>query len=409
MVPAVVVVLVLVTAGVLLYPSWSAAQGRQARWVVDTSASDVLDYDADRLLLAGGRDMMIVDRATGATKSSWGTSYGARAALVPGGVVVSSDGTLSARGDEQDWVKQGGAEQYTLVAVRGDVVVAEVAVGLTHALTGFALADGAPVWTVANLTRIGFLAMGEEPARPPGALRTTRLVPVIRAGVDGWTLLDAATGAVVATTPSSDSVPVATGNVAVTADLAQCADLAFFAAPNRTVDWPADPDAECSPVWAFDGQRVLLIAPRDGTDLVGGDQQVRLFSVAVATGRVTELDWHGTYRDVALDGEEEIIHSWGRYLFSKGTVYDTNTGKPRWQAEAVWLNGDTAVVTEPVSGLDRVGAGADDDSRWLRLTDAATGEPTGDEYITDIPTTVVVLDRGQALVLAGVETALLAR
>lgn len=411
MVPAVVVLVLLVAAGVLLYPSWSTAQGRHARWVVESNAMEVLDYDADRLLLVDGTDMMLVDRASGATELSWFAPRGSRAVLVPGGVAFSSStGTLSARVDDKDWVKQGLEEKYTLVAVRDDVVVADVAVGLKHTLTGFALTDGAPVWTMANLTRIGFVDMGEEPPRPPGALRTTRLIPVMRMGVDGWSLLDAATGAVVATTPPSDTVPVATGDVAVPASLTRCAALAIFAAPDRTVDWPEPPDAKCTVAWAFDGQRVLLVAPREGAHLIGGDQPVRLFSLAVDTGRVTELDWHGTYADVNLgDGAQEITHSWGRYLFTNGTVYDTHTGKPGWQAEAAWLNGDTAVVAEPVAGLDRVGAGADDDSRWLRLTDAKTGEPTGDEYITDLPTTVAVLDHGQALVMAGDEMALLAR
>jgi hypothetical protein len=163
-------------------------------------------------------------------------------------------------------------------------------------------------------------------------------------------------------------------------------------------------------VWAFDGRRVLVIASRDGTELRGGDQAVRLFSVALDTGTVTELDWRGRYGDVINAGERDLTQSWGRYLFSRGAVYDTTTGKPRWGADNAWLNGDTAVIASPVAGMDRLGAGANENDRWLRMADAASGEPAGDELITDGTIyAVYVLDRGQAVVFAGPEVALLSR
>jgi hypothetical protein len=160
-------------------------------------------------LVVGGTDHAVLDRATGATRLSWFGTVESRAALVPGGVVTSDVSTLSLSrdGDGTVWEKAGGTEQYTLVAVRDEVVVAAVKLADGYTLTGFALADGTQVWTMSNLVRVGFVKQGTEPARPPGALRTTRLIPVVRANAPGWSLVDAGSGAVVATTPAG-VVPV---------------------------------------------------------------------------------------------------------------------------------------------------------------------------------------------------------
>jgi hypothetical protein len=405
----VVVLVVLIVGAVLLYPAWSARHGKHARWVIEHAANTLVDYDADRLLVAGGNDHAVLDRATGATRTSWFGTAESRGALVPGGIVGSDIGKLwmEPDGEAPGWEKAGVAEEYTLVAVRDDVVVAAVKRDRDYTLTGFALADGTQVWTMPNLERVGFVEMGTEPARPPGALRTTRLIPVVRANAPGWTLVDSGSGAVVATTPEG-AVPVAMGPTALSASTT-CADLSF-AGMGGAVTWPDPPGGDCSPVWAFDDHRVLLIASRDGTELIGGDQAVRLFSVALDTGKATELDWRGRYVDVIDAGERELAQSWGRYLFSRGTVYDTSTGTARWHADNAWINGDTAVVAGPVTGMDRLASGAAEDDRWLRVADAATGEPTGDKLITDGSIYgAYVLDRGQALVFAGTEVALLSR
>ncbi|HEY0448687.1 hypothetical protein [Actinophytocola sp.] len=406
----VAVVLVLVAGAVFVYPAWSARQGQDARWVVANSATEVLDYDANRLLVTGGYEAWVLDRATGDTKRSWFAGADSRAALVPGGVVISSDTgklAVSMGGGGQDWQKDQAKEKYTLVAVRGNVVVAAVKLEDSMSLTGFALADGAQVWTIPNLYRVGFVDPETEPMRPPGALRTTTVIPV--RDNDGWRLVAAATGAVLTRTPD---VPVVAGDVAVSATGVPCADLTLIGAPNPTVTWPGGaPDAECTPVWAIDDQRILLIAPRTGPKLVGGDQAMRLFSLALATGRVTELDWRGAYVDLTTSwAAKDIARSWGRYLFTRGAVYDTTTGKPRWRTDAAWLAGDTAVTTAAVSGVDRLAPGVTGESREVRLADAATGEPAGDSFVTGGPVdNAAVLDHGQALVFAGDEVALLSR
>jgi hypothetical protein len=56
---------------------------------------------------------------------------------------------------------------------------------------------------------------------------------------------------------------------------------------------------------------------------------------------------------------------------------------------------------------ERLAAGASGDARWLRLADAATGEPTEGGYIAGGLYDVVVPDRGEALVLTGGEVALI--
>jgi hypothetical protein len=128
---------------------------------------------------------------------------------------------------------------------------------------------------------------------------------------------------------------------------------------------------------------------------------VAMVSVALDTGLVTRLDWTGSYPDSdTQDVGRELTRSWGRYLVSRGVVHDTSTGEEKWRAAEVWLSGATAVVAEPVTGLDRLAAGASADSRWVRLADAATGEPTGGEVITEHEVRgAYVLDRGEAVVL----------
>jgi len=418
------VVVALVAVAIVVYPAWSARRGDDARWVVASTADRVVDFDADRVLLAGGHDgFRVLDRATGATmltRVTGADDYQSGAALVPGGVVVSTGGRLRMIPERGGPGWQQETAEYVLVAVTDAVVVAAVKVpresGPRYALAGFALADGAPVWTVPDLSRVGFVDIGVEPARPPGALRRTSLVAVLDGA--GWHLVAAGTGKRVADVPD---VAVPTGDLAVVlasgADTRpagasdRCADFTLAGPDAVPVTWPDDaPDAECGVVWAFDDKRVLLIAPREDGELTGNDQAVRLFSVAPHTGKVTGLDWRGVYTDLINENEAEIARSWGRYLALDGTVYDTDTGRAVWRGNPVWLGDDTAVTTSPVSALDRLAPGVTGDSLRVHVADAATGEPTGDEFITDDTVRgVSVLDRGQAVVFAGGEAALLSR
>lgn len=414
LIPVGVVVAVVVAVAVLVYPAWSARQGDDAVWVVSSAADEVIDFDADRLLVSEGDNYLVLDRATGATRSTSFAASQSRAALVPGGVVESRRGTLRMMPDKgRPWQVETGGTDYDLVAVTDKLAVAEVRTSETSVLTGFALTDGTPVWTVPDLLRVGFTRLGREPARPPRALHTTSLVAVQDRG--GWHLVTAGTGERVVDVPVPEgdvpSVPIPTGDLAVydTNDL--CADITLLGPGATPVVWPdGPPDAECGLVWVVDNRRVLLIAPRDGRDLIGNNQAVRLYSLALGTGQVTGLDWRGTFVDLINANEDEIARSWGRYLALDGAVYDTGTGRVVWRGDPVWIGGDTAVTAGPVSGLDRVAPGVTGESLWVRLADAATGEPGGGEFVTDDPVYgVSVLDRGQVVVFAGGQAALLSR
>jgi hypothetical protein len=419
-------VLVVAVLGVLAYPAWSAAQGGDARWVVDSGATVVLDYDDERVLMLDGASLVVLDRATGEESAGGRADFRERAALVPGGVLASFLGHLTLTGPDGRvvWEKKEGPDddlQYALeiVDVDAGVVVADVEESASgpSTLMGFALADGAPVWTMPEVVRVGTRLGPDEPARPPGWQRTTALLPVVRAGGDPadtaveprtWSLVRPATGEVAADVAESHGagMPVALGDVALQSRTPDCADLAIIGGPE--VRWPGTPPAgECDLAWLLDPERAVLTARADPNATRGGDAGVQLYALALRTGEVTELDWTGSYADV-LDGESgEMTQSWGRYLRSRDAIYDTETGEEKWRAESAWLAGDTAVVAEPVTGLDWLATGAPDDARWLRLADAATGEPTDDGYLADVLHGVEVLDRGQAVVYTGEEVALL--
>ncbi|MEU6647187.1 hypothetical protein ABZ863_32310 [Saccharomonospora sp. NPDC046836] len=418
---AAVVVLVLVVGVVLAYPAWSARRGADARWVVASNADTVLDYDADRVLVEDDGLLTVLDRATGEDQSAGRVDWQQRAALVPGGVVASADGYLALR-DRSGRVMWEKTDSHTLVTVDIGAGVAVVAVEGTNrvsTLTALALTDGTPKWTIPDLGRVGNVSFTEEPARRPGALRTTRLIPVIpmwgypsgtAATPATWQLVSAATGEVVAETVQTDDrgVPFAFGDAAMHSDWPSCAEVALIGGPQ--VRWPdGPPEGTCGTVWLVDPERVLIWSWREPGSR-GGEEGIRLFSLRTATGTVTELNWQGGYLDTTGDEGRELARSWGRYLFSKGAVYDTRTGEERWRAEEVWLSGDTAVTVSGVSGIDRLAAGASDRSRWVRVTDAATGEPNGGAYITLGPVySVTPLDLGEVLVLAGGEAVLLSR
>ncbi len=284
-----------------------------------------------------------------------------------------------------------------------------------QSLTAFALADGAPVWTLPDLARADPFVIGPFTIRPPGWLRETELVPVIRTGgytappatqPARWSLVDVATGTITGESVATDVIgpPVTFGTMATAAWGQECADLTIIGGPEVT--WPDGPlDGECFIVWAIDRDRLLLNAWE------GDDGSVALASLALDSGVVTRLDWTGFYFDSDTtdpDVGSEMTRSWGRYLVSRGVVHDTASGAQRWRASEVWLTGETAMVAEPVTGLDRLAAGASAESRWLRLADAATGEPTGGEVITEHPVLgAYVLDRGEAVVLTTEETVLL--
>lgn len=410
-----VLVLVLAIGAVLAYPAWTASRGDDVRWTMPNRADALLDQDADRLLLVRDQALLVVDRATGELLQTPGrVDAERRAALVPGGVVASEDGWLEATGGAA-WSK-GGDAKYFLEAV--DVEAGLVVAGVlppqgSQALMAFALADGAPVWTLPDLARADPVVIGPRTTRPPGWLRETELVPVIRTGgytappatqPARWSLVDVATGAVTTEIMETDVIgpPVTFGTMATAAWGQECADLTIVGGPEVT--WPDGPlDGECFIVWAIDRDRLLFTAWE------GDDGSVALVSLALDSGVVTRLDWTGSYPDSdTQDVGRELTRSWGRYLVSRGVVHDTTTGEEKWRASDVWLSGDTAVVAEPVTGLDRLAAGASADSRWVRLTDAATGEPTEGEVITEHRVRgAYVLDRDEAVVLTTDETVLL--
>lgn len=190
-------------------------------WVVSGTADGVIDFDADRLLVSELDNYSVLDRATGATRSTRFAANQSRAALVPGGVVENRRGTLRMMPDKgRPWQVETSGTDYYLVAVTDELAVAEVRTGLTSVLTGFALADGTPVWTVPDLLRVGFTRLGREPARPPRALHTTSLVAV--QDRVGWHLVAAGTGERVVDIPDVPvpegdipSVPIPTGDLAV--------------------------------------------------------------------------------------------------------------------------------------------------------------------------------------------------
>lgn len=421
-------VVVAAVLAVLAYPAWSAAQGDDARWVVGSEATKVLDYDDERLLLLDGVSLTVLDRETGEESRAGMVDFREGAALVPGGVLAGYNGTLALTGPDGRvvWEKQKESRDdpvHELVAVDVDAGVAVAEVGPEFStgpttLTGFALTDGAPVWTMPDVARVGSLSGGNPPARSLGWLRTTALLPVIRVGgyppgtaaePATWSLVSAATGEVTAEVVEGGGAgrPVAVGDVALPTQAPDCADLAIIGGPE--VRWPDGPPAgECGLVWKLDPERALLTAWADQNATRGGDDPVKLYALALRTGEITELDWTGGYADTIVNATSgDLNDSWGRYLYSRGAVYDTETGAVRWRAEQVWLAGDTAVVAEPVTGLDRLASGVSDDGRWLRLADATTGEPTEGGYISDGFYDVVVLDHGEALVLTGGEAALL--
>jgi hypothetical protein len=271
---------------------------------------------------------------------------------------------------------------------------------------------------MADIARIGTLRVGTDPARPPGELLANTLIPVIRVGgyppgtaaePATWSLVDAATGeaSTELVQDGEAGMPVAVGDVVLQSKVPTCADVTILGGPD--VRWPADPPAgECALVWTLDADRALLTSWRDQNATSGGADGVVLYSLALATGVVTELDWTGTYADTIVEGHDsEWVRSWGRYLRSRDTVYDTATGEEKWRGAEVWLGADTAVIAEPVTGIDRLASGAADDSRWVRLADPATGEPRDEGYIADGITDLHVLDRGQAVVFTGEQVALL--
>jgi hypothetical protein len=429
LVAAGVLVVAAAVLAVLAFPAWSASRGDDARWVVDTDATKVIDYDDERVLvLNDGVSLTVLDRETGEASRAGMVDFREGAALVPGGVVASYQGTLALTGPDGRvvWEKQKESRAdpvYELAAVDVDagVVVAEVGpeygTGPTN-LMGFALADGAPVWTMPDVAEFESLHGIDSPARRPGWFRTTTLLPVVRIGgyapgtatePTTWNLVSAATGEVTAEVREGGGVgrPVAVGDVAVRTEVPNCADLEIIGGPE--VRWAYGPPAgECDLVWKLDPDRVLLTSWADQNATEGGDDPVKLHSLALRTGKVTEIDWTGAYIDTIVDATSgDLNDSWGRYLRSRGVIYDTETGAARWRGELVWLAGDTAVIGEPVTGLDRLASGAEDDSRWLRVADAATGEVTDSGYLAATLREVQVLDQSQAIVLTGSEAALI--
>jgi hypothetical protein len=221
-----------------------------------------------------------------------------------------------------------------------------------------------------------------------------------------WSLLRVTSGEIVGTAETDQPHSlVATGDTAVLSTMPDCGDLTLVGGPEVT--WPGEPPAvECGPVWAFDTERVL-VPVRVGPDKFAATDDVRLHSVDLESGKVTELDWTGTLADTLVDRDgSELRRSWGRYLFADGAVYDTRTGEEKWRGDDVWLAGDTGVVAEELDWLDELAPG--DGDRWLKVVDAATGEPARGGYITDDEVVdAYVLDRGEAVVFTTEETVLL--
>lgn len=124
------------------------------------------------------------------------------------------------------WEKQ---PEFDLVAVEAGLAVAALSPAQNagpSTLTAFALEDGAPVWTMPEVARVGTLRLGTDPVRPPGWLRTTALLPVIRVGgypsdtaaePATWSLVSAATGEVTAELVQGGAagMPVGVGEVAL--------------------------------------------------------------------------------------------------------------------------------------------------------------------------------------------------
>lgn len=165
-----VIVLVAAVLGVLAYPAWSAARGGDARWVVDSGATTVLDYDDERILALDGEQLLVLDRETDAGSSAGRVDWRHRVALVPGGVVASADGRLTLTGSDGRvmWEKQ---PEFDLVAVEAGLAVAALSPAQNagpSTLTAFALEDGAPVWTMPEVARVGTLRLGTDPVRPAG-------------------------------------------------------------------------------------------------------------------------------------------------------------------------------------------------------------------------------------------------
>ena len=403
-------------AVVLAYPAWSAKRGDDAHWVANRSAAALLDYDDKRMLAVDSEgELLVFDRATGASRRMGRVDLQRRAALLPGGVVSSVNGRLVVTDTDGEaiWKKESGGG-YTLLAVDVEAGVVVAADDRSpYNVVGFDLADGTPVWTVEDVARVGNIRVGVEPARPPGAFRNTGLVPVLRRGdypgpgepyrPEKWSLLNVVSGGIMATTEMDNpDSPVAAGDVAVPGALADCGDLSILGGPDVT--WPGEPPAvECEPVWAFDTERVL-VPVRVGPDKFAATDDVRLHSVDLASGKITELDWTGTLADTLVDRDgKELTRSWGRYLFADGAVYDTRTGAEKWRGDDVWLASDTGLVAEDLSWIDKLAPG--DGDRWLKVVDAATGEPAAGGYITDDEVVeAYVLDRGEAVVFTTEET-----
>jgi hypothetical protein len=421
-----VLVLAMGIGAVLAYPAWSASRGEDVRWTLPNRADALLDHDADRLLLVRDETLLVVDRGSGAPLHRPGrVDADRRAALVPGGVVLSGERGLAMTPDRgrDGWEKADGAI-YVLQAVDVDAGLAVASVVPKRgepgapALTAFALADGAPVWTLPGLARADPIMIGPGSTRPPGWLRGVRLVPVVPAGgyleppaadPARWQLIDVTSGTATGETMATDEVgpPVTVGGMTTAAWGQPCDDLTILGGPE--VRWPDGPlDGECFLVWAIDTDRLLFTAWKGGPDNTDGG--ITMMSLALDSGKITPLDWTGTYPDSdTQDVGRELTRSWGRYLVSRGVVYDTTTGGEQWRASDVWLSGDTAVVAEPVTGLDRLAAGASADSRWVRLADAATGDPTGGEMITEHRVRgAYVFDRGEAVIFTAEETVYLA-
>ncbi|OLF14667.1 hypothetical protein BU204_25900 [Actinophytocola xanthii] len=413
---------VLVAGAVLIYPAWRAKQGNGVKWTTDITAGALLDYDEGRLLLVdtttGPGQLTVVNRRTGGVQQAGTVDLQRRASLVPDGVVASVGGELILTGADGDpvWTKKQGLGSFplhTLVAVDLDAGVVLSAVDPPEfggSLTAFAIADGAPVWTIPNINRVGNFRIKAEPVRPPGALRDTTLIPVIRQGDFGphatamiatWSLVSVKTHTFVTTVVEDTSTgnPLATGAATVPNGVADCSALTV-AASSTPVRWKESPPAvDCDLVPALDSTRVLMTARREA-EQVGGRHRVTLLSLTLESGEVTRLDWRGTLADTYVQRQgRELQQSWGRFLFLDGVVYDTTTGQKAWTAEEAWITDDGAVVAERVTGIDRLVTGASDDSRWLRLVDPRTGDATGGSYISDQPVTNAYPVDDEALII----------